>query len=425
MINMKKIKYSTLILLCFCCMTIIAQQPPLMEQIKSMTKETDPEKNIVLMNKIIAENKLDVMKDAETIDVLKGNVALAFLHKGRYAPFKKYIGEIKSRFNQTSYMNMAASILVKDGKDVKMGEQLARETIDLYLSYKDDPNARPEDMSAADWKRFMDFAQYPYYDTYASALFANSKFKDALLYQEKAFNRPVEDGLAPSVERYARLLILNGKQDKAYELLETLTKTGKSTAAMETQLKELYVRKHGDTKGFEAYLTKLQQGVQSTVKEALKAKMLDKEAPAFTLNDLEGKQVSLTDLKGKIVVLDFWATWCVPCIASFPAMQKMVSKHTDVEFLFIATQEKEENALTRVKSFIEKHKYTFHVLMDNPTPGKPGSYKAISAYRPNGIPAKYVIDKSGKLRFMSSGFSSDSELINELEAMIDLAKEQP
>ncbi len=421
---MKKIKYLVLVVLCFLCMAVNAQQTSLMEQMKSMSKESDPEKNVALMNKIIAENKLDAVKDAEPIDVLKGNVALAFLRKGKYAAFKKYIGGMKSKFNQTSYMNMAASMLVKEGKDTKMAEQLAKETIDLYLSYKDDPRAKPADMSVEDWKRFMGFAQYPYYDTYASALFANGRFKDALMYQEKAFNGPVEEGLAPSVERYARLLALTGKQDKAYELLETLTRTGKSTAAMDTQLKELYTRKHGDAKGFEEYLSKLQQGVQSAVKETLKAKMLDSEAPGFTLKDLNGKQVSLADLKGKIVVLDFWATWCVPCIASFPAMQKMVSKHRDVIFLFIATQEKEEGALARVKSFLEKNKYSFNVLMDEATPGKTGSYRVVSSYKVKGIPTKAVIDKKGRLRFMSSGFSSDSELVNELEAMIDLAKEQ-
>ena len=421
---MRKIKLPLLILLnCFSLLVSAQQQTALMEQMKKMTKEHDPEKSIVLMNKIITENKLDTVKDAETIDVLKGSVALAFLRDHQYNAFKKYIGGMKNKFNQTSYMDMGADMLVKEKKEVKMAEQLARETLDLYFSYKDDPGARPQEMPEADWKRFMDFAQYPYYDTYASSLFANGKYKMALEYQEKAFRDAPEEGLPSSVERYTQLLALNGQEDKAYDILLSLTREGKSTAAMNAQFKQLYARKHGNTTGFEEYLSQLQQGIQSALKASLKTKMMDSEAPGFALRDLSGKQVSLSDFRGKVVVLDFWATWCVPCLASFPAMQKVVGKHPEVVFLFIATQEKNEGALPRVKSFIEKKKYPFHVLMDEPVAGKPDNFKVVSAYKPNGIPAKVVIDSKGRQRFLTTGFSSDSELINELEAMIELAKE--
>ncbi|MBO9153492.1 redoxin domain-containing protein [Chitinophaga sp. GCM10012297] len=420
---MKKIKLSLLVLLIAVPLLASAQQQTaMMEQMKSLTKESDPGKSVSLMRKIIADNKLDAAKDAETIDVLKGTVALAFLRERRYDAFKKYIGEIKNKFNQTSYMNMGASILVRDKIDAKMAEQLAKETIDLYLSYKDDPAARPVSMEEADWKRFMTFAQYPYYDTYAAALFANGKYKEALAYQEKTFDGDPEEGMSSSVERYARLLALTGQQDKAYGLLEALTKKGKATADMHAQLKELYVGKHGSTKGFDEYVGRLEKSVQTALKESLKPKMKDTVAPGFALRDLNGKMVSLSDFRGKVVVLDFWATWCQPCIASFPAMQKMVKQHPEVVFLFIATQEKADGALLRVKSFMEKKKYPFHVLMDEPV-GDKGTFQVVSKYKPNGIPAKVVIDGRGRMRFMSTGFSTDSELINELEAMIDLAKE--
>jgi len=420
---MKNLKYTLLAILSFLCLSLSAQNSSLMEQIKNMTGETDPEKSVVLMKKIIKDNNLDAIKDEETIDMLKGTVALTYLKKGEYTAFKRYINEMTSKFNQTSFLNMAASTIVKDEKNTKLAEQIAKETIDLYLSFKDDSTARPAGMEAADWKRFMNFAQYPYYDSYASALYANGKYKEALTYQEKAFDRTPEEGMASSVERYAHLLALNGKADQAFKLLETLVKTGKSTAVMDAQLKELYAKKNNSTTSFETYFSKLQTSVKSTVKAELKTKMLNSVAPTFTLKDLNGKEIALGDLKGKVVVLDFWATWCAPCIASFPAMQKMVSKHKDVAFLFIATQEKEEGALERVKSFIAKNKYNFHVLMDSEITGKPGAYQALSAYKPSGIPAKYIIDKNGKLRFATLGFSSDSELINELEAMIELAKD--
>jgi thiol-disulfide isomerase/thioredoxin len=420
---MKKIRKSILAVLS--CLTIAAhaqQAGTLMEQLKAMSKETDPQKNIALMQEIIRNNKLDTIKDAETIDLMKGNVAMSFLHKGQYEAFERYIGMMKNKFNQTSYLNMGAATLAEKKTNPAVAERLARKTLDLYNSYKDDPSARPAEMPAEDWNRFMRFAYYPYCDVYAMALHANGKNKLALEYQEKAFGGPPEEGLPSSVERYATLLALTGQEEKAYGLLASMAEKGKSTIAMNALLKKLYVAKNGSDAGFEAYFNGLQQNVQATLKKELREKMLDTLAPGFSLQDLNGKRVNLSDFRGKVVVLDFWATWCMPCIASFPAMKKMVEKHPEVVFLFIATQEKEENALSRVKTFISKGKYPFHVLMDEPLPGQKG-FKAVSAYKPQGIPAKVVIDGKGRQRFMSTGFSTDTELINELEAMIAIAKE--
>jgi thiol-disulfide isomerase/thioredoxin len=418
---MTKIKF-ILIVLCTFSLSLRAQQNTLGAQVQAMTQEKDPYKSVVLLNKIIADNKLDSVKDAETIDILKGNVAVAFLRKKQFAEFKKYVNAMKNKFNQTSYLSMSASTLINEKIDNQAAERFAKEALDLYFSFKDDPKARPADMPVEDWNRFMDFAKYPYNDTYAQALYANGKYKEALIYQERAFRDSPEEGITQSVERYAQLLALNGKPDQAYQLLENLIKTGKSTAAMDSQFKELYARKKGSATGFDSYYGELQKNVQATIKESLKTKMLDTSAPTFSLLDLKGKKVSLADLRGKVVVVDFWATWCMPCIASFPAMQKMVQKHPEVVFLFIATQEKPAGALDRVKAFVEKNKYPFTVLMDELLPSK-SNFEVVSAYNVKGIPSKAIIDKNGKLRFMSTGFSSDSELINELEAMISLAKE--
>jgi thiol-disulfide isomerase/thioredoxin len=150
--------------------------------------------------------------------------------------------------------------------------------------------------------------------------------------------------------------------------------------------------------------------------------MLNETAPAFSLKDIEGKQVSLSDYKGKIVILDLWATWCVPCIASFPAMQKQMEKHPDVIFLFIAVNEKADGVQERVKTFINKYKYPFLVLIDEPIKEAPGKFVITSSYKPTGIPAKYFIDRNGKLRFKSKGFNTDSELINEMDAVITILK---
>jgi cytochrome c biogenesis protein CcmG/thiol:disulfide interchange protein DsbE len=77
-----------------------------------------------------------------------------------------------------------------------------------------------------------------------------------------------------------------------------------------------------------------------------------KPAPDFNLRDLEGNEVSLANHRKKVAVLDFWATWCAPCIKSFPAMQMAVDKYKrdpDVTFLFITTWEQKPNAQQSVQ----------------------------------------------------------------------------
>ncbi|UCD33304.1 MAG: TlpA family protein disulfide reductase [Desulfobacterales bacterium] len=112
-------------------------------------------------------------------------------------------------------------------------------------------------------------------------------------------------------------------------------------------------------------------------------------APNVSLPGLDGKNVSLADFKGKVVLLNIWATWCAPCVAEMPSMEKLYQelKGEDFELLAISV---DESGAEAVKPFVEKYKLGFPVLLDTK-----GEIKDL--YQATGIPESFIIDKNGMI----------------------------
>jgi peroxiredoxin len=108
----------------------------------------------------------------------------------------------------------------------------------------------------------------------------------------------------------------------------------------------------------------------------------------FKLKDLDGKELSLSDLKGKKVFLNFWATWCPPCKAEMPEIEKLYEETKDSDLVIVAVEIGEP--LSTVKSFIDSNKYSFKVLLDS-------DQSVASKYNIASIPTSYFIDVDGNV----------------------------
>jgi peroxiredoxin len=123
-----------------------------------------------------------------------------------------------------------------------------------------------------------------------------------------------------------------------------------------------------------------------TVKVApnnIKTKAID-----FKLKDLNGQELSLSDLKGKKVFLNFWATWCPPCKAEMPEIEKLYQETKDTDLVIVAVEIGEP--LDTVKPFIENNKYNFKVLLDP-------DQSVATKYNITSIPTSYFIDTEGNI----------------------------
>ncbi len=113
------------------------------------------------------------------------------------------------------------------------------------------------------------------------------------------------------------------------------------------------------------------------------------EAPGFRLPALAGGEFDLASQRGKIVVLNFWATWCPPCVAEMPSLERL-HRALAPEGLSVVTVSADEDE-AELRRFVSEQALTLPVLKD------PGGRVAASAYRTTGYPETFILDRDGRL----------------------------
>ena len=138
--------------------------------------------------------------------------------------------------------------------------------------------------------------------------------------------------------------------------------------------------------------------------------MIGKPAPAFTLLDLNGNKVSLSDYKGKVVIIDFWATWCPPCVREIPHFIALYKEYKDKGLSMVGISV-DHQGINVVKTFNQKYKINYQILMaDSQVTSTYGNIR--------GIPTTFVIDPSGNIQRMYVGYRDKAVFETDIKKLL-------
>jgi thiol-disulfide isomerase/thioredoxin len=208
---------------------------------------------------------------------------------------------------------------------------------------------------------------------------------DALLAKHKG---ETNDDVAQIAFMKATLYLEVFKQtDKATEMLKQVQRDFPNTVAAKTVDSVLASIKQGEE------AKKVEEAMAAAAKKVEEALAVGAAFPDFDVQDLDGKPLSIASYKGKVVMLDFWATWCGPCVGEVPNVAEVYSKYHDKGFEIIGISLDQAGAKDKLTAFTKEHNMPWRQYFD----GKFWSNELAVKYGVQSIPATYLLDGSGRI----------------------------
>jgi peroxiredoxin len=126
--------------------------------------------------------------------------------------------------------------------------------------------------------------------------------------------------------------------------------------------------------------------------------------PDFALRDLDGRMVRLSDHRGSVVLVNFWATWCVPCAAELPHLERLYQEYRDQGLVVLAVSMDGPESAANVPSFARRHGLTFPVLVDEET-------RVVGRYNPKRTaPFTMIVGRDGLVAKRREGYHAGDEV---------------
>ncbi len=158
-------------------------------------------------------------------------------------------------------------------------------------------------------------------------------------------------------------------------------------------------------------------GTKSAGAVASESTTVGAPAPDFTLRDLDGRTYTLSDRLGKdVILIDFWATWCVPCGAEMPHLEQLYQAHKGQGFVVLGVSMDGPESVAQVGPFARRYGMTFPVLLDEET-------RVVGVYNPKRTaPLNVLIDRKGQIARIRNGYNAGDEKLVEADVAALLGK---
>ena len=158
----------------------------------------------------------------------------------------------------------------------------------------------------------------------------------------------------------------------------------------------------GESTGSQAGSGSIQEETAESEEEIL--------ATDFEVTLVSGDTVKLSDFRGKKVLLNFWATWCGPCVQEMPAFQQLTEEYPD-DFVMLAVNC--GDAAQDVESFVEENGYTFNIALDE-------TMEVSSLYPTSSIPLPIIVAEEGYITYASSGAADAQTMYDHYKELLEL-----
>lgn len=215
-------------------------------------------------------------------------------------------------------------------------------------------------------------------------------------------------GLNPTQQALYHLGLILDRRGQTEDALELLVKAAAQQGSHQgaaRQAAEAVLQKQ-TAAGVDALIERVHTARVDNKREQMRKELFEQPAKDFELVSLDGQRYQLSALRGQVVLLNFWSTWCGPCLAEMPELVRLYQKRHEAGLEILAISIDEDKS--KVAQFVSEHKLPFPVLLDN---------QVGSLYGVGGIPDNFFIDRAGNLRYRHVGFGPGSE--TEVAAVVE------
>jgi peroxiredoxin len=155
-----------------------------------------------------------------------------------------------------------------------------------------------------------------------------------------------------------------------------------------------------------------------TAQGAEAAALTAKAAPDFTLEALDGAQVSVSQYRGQVVLVNYWATWCPPCVRETPSLVRVYEQYKDQGFVILGINTTYQDDRAKVAQFAKDNGMRYPVLLETDP-------ATTAAYGSRLLPTSYLIDRNGKIVYTRVGQVDEQNLSERIAALLAEAVSQP